>query len=70
MYVEIVTGVEISEKEIMKEYDLNNDSNEIEIRMAVNDFVAELDGCDYFIMTSDDAQEQVVNKIKELLGVE
>lgn len=69
MYVEVTTGVEVNEKEIIKEYDLNNDSNGIEIRMAVDDYVTGLDDCDYFIMTTEDAQEQVVKKIKELLGV-
>ena len=70
MYVEVTTGIEVNEKEIIKEYDLNNDSDGIEIRMAVDDYVAGLDDCDYFIMTTEDAQEQVVKKIKELLGVE
>lgn len=70
MYVEVTTGVEINEKEIIKEYDLNNDSDGIDICMAVDDYVAGLDDCDYFIMTTEDAQEQVVKKIKELLGVE
>jgi len=68
MYIEITTGVEINEKEIIKEYDLNHNSNEIEIRIAVDDYIATLDNCDYYILKQ--AQEQVVNKIKELLGVE
>ena len=70
MYVEVTTGVEINEHEIIREYDLNNNSDGIEIRMAVDDYVAGLDDYDYFIMTTEDAQEQVVKKIKELLGVE
>lgn len=70
MYVEITTGVDVNEKEIIQEYFLDNNSNGIEIRMAVDDYVAGLDDCDFYIMTQEDAQEQVVNKIKELLGVE
>lgn len=70
MYVEVVTGVEVNERAIIKEYALDNNSDGIEIRMAVDDYVAGLDDSDYFIMTQEDAQEQVVNKIKELLRVE
>ena len=70
MYVEITTGVDINEKKIIQEYELDNNSSGIEIRMAVDDYVAGLDDCDFYIMTQEDAQEQVVNKIKELLGVE
>lgn len=70
MYVEITTGVEVNEKEIIKEYALDNESDGIEIRMAVDDYVAGLDDNDYFIMMLEDAQEQVVNKIKKLLRVE
>ena len=70
MYVEITTGIEVNEKEIIKEYALDNNSDGIEIRMAVDDYVAGLDDSDYFIMTQEDAQEQVVNKIKELLRIE
>lgn len=70
MYIEITTGMEINERAIIKEYALDNNSNGIEIRMAVDDYVAGLDDSDYFIMTQEDAQEQVVDKIKELLGVE
>lgn len=70
MYVEITTGVEVNERAIIKEYALDNNSDGIEIRMAVDDYVAGLDDSDYFIMTQEDAQEQVVNKIKEFLGVE
>lgn len=70
MYVEITTGIEINERAIIKEYALDNNSDGIEIRMAVDDYVAGLDDSDYFIMTQEDAQEQVVAKIKELLGVE
>ena len=69
MYVEVTTGVEINEHEIIREYDLNNNSDGIEIRMAVGDYVAGLDDCDYFIMTQEDAQEQVVKRIKDLLGI-
>ena len=70
MYVEITTGVDVNEKEIIQEYCLDNTSSGIEIRMAVDDYVAGLDDYDFYIMTQEDAQEQVVNKIKELLGVE
>lgn len=69
MYVEVTTGVEINEHKIIREYDLNNDSDGIEIRMAVGDYVAGLDDCDYFIMAQEDAQEQVVKRIKDLLGI-
>lgn len=70
MYVEITTGVDVNEKEIIQEYCLDNTSSGIEIRMAVDNYVAGLDDYDFYIMTQEDAQEQVVNKIKELLGVE
>lgn len=70
MYVEITTGVDVNEKKIIQEYELDNNSSGIEIRMAVDDYVAGLDDCDFYIMTREDAQEQVVDKIKELLGVE
>lgn len=70
MYVEVTTGVEVNEKAIIQEYALDNNSEGIEIRMAVGDYVAGLDDSDYFIMIQEDAQEQVVNKIKALLGVE
>lgn len=70
MYVEITTGIEVNERVIIKEYALDNNSDGIEIRMAVDDYVAGLDDSDYFIMTQEDAQEQVVAKIKELLGAE
>lgn len=70
MYVEITTGIDINEKEIIQEYELDNNSSGIEIRMAVDDYVAGLDDCDFYIMTQEDAQEQVVNKIKELLGAD
>lgn len=70
MYIEVTAGVEINEKGIIKDYFLNSNSNGIEIRMAVDDYVAGLDDYDYFIMGAEDAQEQVVNQIKKLLGVE
>lgn len=69
MYVEVTTGVEVNEKAIIEEYALDNNSDGIEIRMAVDDYVAGLDDSDYFIMTHEIAQEQVVEKIKELLGI-
>ena len=46
MCVEVTTGVEINEKEIIKEYSLDNNSDGIEIRMAVEDYVTGLDGSD------------------------
>ena len=70
MYVEVTTGIEVNEKKIIEEYALDNNSDGIEIRMAVDDYVAGLDDSDYFIMAQEDAQEQVVDKIKKLLGVE
>ena len=70
MYIEITTGIEVDERAIIKEYTLDNNSDGIEIRMAVDDYIAGLDDSDYFIMTQEDAQEQVVDKIKELLGIE
>lgn len=70
MYVEITTGIDVNEKEIIQEYCLDNNSSGIEIRMAVDDYVAGLDDCDFYIMTQENAQEQVVNKIKKLLGVD
>lgn len=70
MYVEITTGLEVNEKEIIQGYCLDSNCNEEQIRIAVDDYVAGMDDCDFYIMVQEGAQEQVVNKIKELLGVE
>ena len=70
MWVEITTGIEVNEHKIIREYDLNNESDGIEIRMAVDDYVAGLDDCDHYIMCEEDAQEQVVKRIKEILGAD
>ena len=70
MYVQITTGLEINEQEIIQTYCLNSNCTEDQIRIAVDDYVAGMDDCDFYIMVREDALQQVVDKIKELLGVE
>lgn len=70
MYVQITTGLEINEQEIIQNYCLDSNCDEDQIRVSVDDYIAGLDDCDFYIMVREDAFQQVVDKIKELLGVE
>lgn len=69
MNIEIVTSVEVNEYQIIQENNLNNDSDGIDVRIAVDNYVNNLDGLEHSLMCEEDAQEQVVKRIKDLLGI-
>ena len=69
MTIEIVTSVEVNEYQIIQENNLNNDSDGIDVRIAVDNYVDNLDGLEHSLMCEEDAQEQVVKRIKDLLRI-